>query len=38
MAYNVKALAMWVEFIAMSARILMLSKGKMFQDITNAEL
>jgi len=31
MTANVKALAMWLEFIAVSARLPMLGKGKMFQ-------
>jgi hypothetical protein len=31
MPYNVKALAMWPEFIASSAWLPMLGKGKMFQ-------
>jgi len=31
MAANVKALTMWLEFKAVSARLPMLGKGKMFQ-------
>jgi hypothetical protein len=31
MAANGKALAMWLEFIAVSARLPMPDKGKMFQ-------
>jgi hypothetical protein len=31
LATNVKALAMWLEFIAVSARLPMPGKGKMFQ-------
>jgi hypothetical protein len=30
-AYNAKALAMWLEFIALSARLPMPGKGKMFR-------
>jgi hypothetical protein len=36
MAGNVKALAMWLEFIASPARLPMLGKGKMLQVNTNA--
>jgi hypothetical protein len=31
LAYNVKALAMWPEFMASSARLPMPDKGKLFQ-------
>jgi hypothetical protein len=37
LAGNVKALAMWLEFIAVSARLPMPGKGKKFQVSTNAE-
>jgi hypothetical protein len=36
-AANVKALAMWLEFMAVSARLPMHGKSKMFQDNTNAQ-
>jgi hypothetical protein len=36
-AYNVKALAMWLEFMAVSARLQMLGKSKMFQESTKAQ-
>jgi hypothetical protein len=32
LAGNVKALAMWLEFMAASARLPMISKDKMFQE------
>jgi len=37
-APNEKALAMWLEFMAVSARLPMPVKDKMYQVITNAEL
>jgi hypothetical protein len=37
LAGNVKALAMWLEFIAVSARLPMPGKGKMLQVNTNAQ-
>jgi hypothetical protein len=37
MAYNVKALAMWLEFMAVSARLPMPGKDKMFQLTANAQ-
>jgi hypothetical protein len=34
---NVKAFAMWLEFIAVSAKLPMPGKGKMFQISTKAQ-
>jgi hypothetical protein len=37
MAHNVKALAMWLEFMAVSARLPMPDKDRIFQVTTNAQ-